>query len=406
MESAEEAAVMRYMQSSMTQRLLSSASVASSSESLRKSRSGASSGGPITGNASALLSHTPIKGTEGRGGTSSGAQEPGDSEDNVGLLPVRGEPSPVLPLRRLSTSLSQTLARYVEEKEAKATSGTLSHLPRTPQRDSAPLSSSSSSRPPTMSRSLSTTRSGVDSRPGSAEKSNRVLALSGANKLTSSASSVGIAARSTASSLPRHGSHSSIPSLSQQTSARSRPSTSQLSSACTGASQLGMDTRITAEGTAVSGWVDEPDVPLVAAWRPVVSGYILKDADGIVVKKEGFVRHAGAGDAIESLQPLSQLRAHAPSISSADSGTHRGAISVRSFEQDGDVMIASHMPFGAQQPQSISDGGGGNEDEYDNDVVGDASLKLPSFFRPPPTPFVVQLHPGTLRNQFEFHKYA
>ncbi len=30
-----------------------------------------------------------------------------------------GDPSPVLPLRRLSSAMSQTLVRYAEEKEAK-----------------------------------------------------------------------------------------------------------------------------------------------------------------------------------------------------------------------------------------------------------------------------------------------
>ena len=70
------------------------------------------------------LQHTPI-----RGHGSSDLETPADTDkprdapaahDSTVMLPLCGDPWPVLPLRRLSSNMSQTLLAYGEAREAKA----------------------------------------------------------------------------------------------------------------------------------------------------------------------------------------------------------------------------------------------------------------------------------------------
>jgi hypothetical protein len=65
-------------------------------------------------------------------------------------------------------------------------------------------------------------------------------------------------------------------------------------------SNSGIDSRITSDGKVVVGWVDEPEKPTVALWRPMVSGYAVKDAAGNVVSEQVCVRSSLCANADSS----------------------------------------------------------------------------------------------------------
>jgi hypothetical protein len=224
----------------------------------------------------------------------------------------------------------------------------------------------------------------------------------------------------------------------------------------------GLDARQLDDGSVVVGWADEPEVPLLGTWRPVVAGYIVKDASGAVTAEQvrgrmgaraggwlwvqvlmcvlstgdavclrrgrGICRipvHPFAGKvsrawplvsllALRQSAQLCPLPAAAPRPrtrarpaqgfvrgKTAEPGSG-GALAPLRRASDTSTSASQREPAASGRHGSVSGSVPGNKDLEEEGSVFTESTGLGGVALPTQAPFVVQLHPGTMRHQFEF----
>ncbi len=147
------------------------------------------------------------------------------------------------------------------------------------------------------------------------------------------------------------------------------------------------------------GWMDEPDIPRPAAWRPVVCGCVVRDVTGKVVKAEGIVSPELRRRASKQLSPpiakqlpLAPQAVKTPLAVDVPTGGRTTASPGRDHSRSALRSSSSS--------RSVSGRSTGSDNR--NGSAPGASVGSSSLLDAPPNSFVVQLHPGTNRHKFEF----